>query len=190
MIRRAFSLLASLLLAVSLTACGGGDATIGGTLSGLPTSTTVTLQNNATESLSLSANGSFTFDDPIDSGDTYAVTVLTHPVGAYCSVTNGTGTVSTTDTAITDVVVACVMNASVAGTVTGLASGTAVTLSNGTTSLAIAANGAFAFPGVLTAGTTYSVTVAVQPAGQTCSVANGAGTVVSGTASAIVVTCA
>jgi len=55
--------------------------------------------------------------------------------------------------------------------------------------LAIASNGTFAFPGILAAGTTYSVTVSTQPAGQACTVSNGSGTVVTGTATAIVVSC-
>lgn len=178
-----------LLTSLSLSACGGGDASIGGTLSGLPDNTTVVLQNNATDNLTLSDDGDFTFSETVASGDAYAVTVLTQPTGAVCSVTNGSGTVGTTDVLIDDVTVTCVLNASIAGTVSGLASGTAVTLSNGSTTLAVATNGAFAFPGVLAAGTAYVVTVATPPAGQSCSVANGTGTVVSGSATAIVVTC-
>lgn len=63
--------------------------TIGGTLSGLPTATTVGLRNNGADDLTLSTNGAFTFATPVEP---YAVTVQTQPVGATCRVSNGTGT--------------------------------------------------------------------------------------------------
>ena len=71
----------------------------------------------------------------------------------------------------------------------GLAAGTAVTLSNGTVLLPIATNGPFPFPGTIVAGTAYDVTVAVQPVGQTCAVTNGTGTFGTGTVTNIAVTC-
>lgn len=181
--------LAGLSLALLLAACGGGDASLGGTLSGLPTGTSVTLQNNAANDLTVAANGSFWFSGTVAAGATYAVTVLTQPVGASCAVANGSGTIDSYGSDVSSVTVTCAANASVTGTVAGLAAGTSVTLVNGSVSLAIASNGVFAFPGVLTAGTSYSVTVATQPVGQTCTVSNGTGTVVTGTSTGIVVTC-
>lgn len=173
-----------------LTACGGaGDATVGGTLSGLPTSATVTLQNNGGDNLVVSANGRYWFGSLLASGKAYAVTVLVQPVGASCSVSNASGTIDSVGNDITNADVACTATASVTGTVSGLASGTSVTLVNGSLSLAVASNGAFAFPGVLQPGAAYAVTVGVQPVGQICTVTNGTGTVVSGTATGIVVTC-
>lgn len=183
------SVLTALASTALLVACGGGSASLGGTLSGLPSGTTITLQNNAANNITVSANGSFWFSGTLDSGSSYAVTVLTQPVGASCSVTNATGTIDSYGSDVSSVTVTCTATASITGTVTGLASGTAVTLANSGVTLAIASNGAFAFPGILTAGTAYSVTVSTQPAGQTCTVSNGAGTVVTGTATAIVVSC-
>ena len=181
--------LAGLSLALVLAACGGGNASLGGTLSGLPGNTSVTLQNNAANDLTVAANGSFWFAGTLASGASYAVTVLTQPVGASCSVANGSGTIDSYGSDVSSVAVTCVSTASITGTVTGLPSGTSVTLSNGSLTLALASNGAFAFPGVLTAGTSYNVTVSTQPAGHACAVSNGAGTVVTGTATDIVVTC-
>lgn len=178
-----------LAVVLALTACGGGEAGLGGTLSGLPSNTSVTLQNNGADNLTVSANGSFWFATTLAAGATYAVTVLTQPVGATCSVGNASGTIDSYGNDVSSVTVTCVSTASITGTVSGLASGTSVTLSNGSVSLAIASNGAFAFPGVLAAGTAYSVSVSTQPAGQSCTVSNGTGTVVTGTATAIVVTC-
>lgn len=174
---------------LSLAACGGGEASVGGTLTGLPDSTSIVLQNNATDDLTLTNDGTFWFSSAVSAGDAYAVTVLTQPVGASCSVTSGTGTVDSSGTDVSAVVVTCVRNATIVGTVTGLPSGTSVTLSNGTVLLPIASNGAFAFPGVLAAGTAYAVTVSTQPSGHTCTVSNGTGTAVANTSTAVVVTC-
>jgi len=44
-------------------------------------------------------------------------------------------------------------------------------------------------PGVLTTGSTYNVTIAVQPAGHACVVANGTGIVQANTAASVTVTC-
>lgn len=175
---------------VLLSACGGGDATVGGTLSGLPSGSTVVLQNNGANDLSLNANGKFEFSTVLASGKTYAVTVLTQPVGATCTVANASGTIDSLGGDVSSVTVTCTTTASITGTVSGLASGTAVTLANNGVSLIVASNGIFAFPGILAAGTVYNVTVSVSPAGQTCSVTNGSGTVVTGTSTAIAVNCA
>ncbi|MGY4830527.1 hypothetical protein ACVNIS_18295 [Sphaerotilaceae bacterium SBD11-9] len=181
----------SLLLTLGLAAClAAGSASVGGTLSGLPTSTTVVLQNNGGDNLTLSQNGSFTFSGTLDNGKTYAVTVLTQPAGAICTVGNGNGTIDSSGTDVTSVSVTCAVSSSLSGTVSGLNPGTSVTLINGSTTLPVAANGSFAFPGTMANNTAYNVTVSVQPAGQTCTVANGAGTFITGTATNITVTCA
>ena len=173
-----------------LAACGGGtdDATIGGTVSGLDSGAGLVLVNNGASNLAVSANGSFVFATELSTGQTYDVTVQTQPVGEACSVTNGSGAVDAVNN-VTNVAVACVGNASIVGTVAGLASGTSVTLSNGSVLLPIAVNGAFAFPGVLTVGSAYAITVAVQPAGETCTVGNGVGAVPSTDVVSITVAC-
>src|ERR1700734_390491 len=79
--------------------------TIGGTVSGLNTSTSVTLLDNGTNSLKVTANGSFTFTTKLASGATYSVTVGTQPTGETCTVTNGSGTVGSAN--VTNVAVAC-----------------------------------------------------------------------------------
>jgi hypothetical protein len=184
----------AVLLAAALTACLG-SVDIGGTLSGLPSGSSVTLQNNGTDNLTLTADGSFTFADAIGDGETYSVTVLTQPVGATCTVTSGSGTVSeSSSSSITSVVVTCTATAAITGTVSGLNSGFNLVLqnvgSNGTTDLTVTANGNWAFAGTPTSGSTYAVTVKTQPPGQTCTVASGTGTYTTGTATAVRVTCA
>ena len=84
-------------------AAGGGTYSIGGTVSGL--SGTVGLENNGGDPLSVSANGTFTFDSPLAQGASYSVTVTTEPTGQVCSVANGSGVVGSGN--VTNVSVTC-----------------------------------------------------------------------------------
>jgi hypothetical protein len=110
-------------------------------------------------------------------------------VGQTCSVANGSGTVDDLGDPVTSVAVTCTTSSSLGGTVSGLPAGTSVTLKNGGTLLAVAANGAFAFPGIEAAGSTYDVTVATQPAGHACTVSAASGTIVANVMASVVVTC-
>jgi hypothetical protein len=166
----------ALCTAFVLAGCGGGGAQVGGTVSGLASDTTVTLQDNGSDSLAVSANGSFAFATDVDGGGAYNVTILTQPVGQTCTVTGGVGSVDAAADPVSTVTVACVGTASVSGVVSGLAPGTAVTLSDGTAVLSVAANGPFAFAGILAPGAAYAVSVTTQPAGQTCAIVNETGT--------------
>ena len=179
----------ALCVAFVLAACGGGGAQIGGTVSGLASGATVTLQDNGSDTLDVTANGAFTFATDIDGNGNYDVTILTQPAGQSCTVTNGQGLVDATADPVSNVIVSCVTTASVAGVVSGLAPGTSVTLSDGTQVLSVAANGAFAFPGLLANGTAYAVTIATQPAGGSCVIANGTGIVSGATPIPVQVSC-
>jgi hypothetical protein len=65
----------------------------------------------------------------------------------------------------------------VGGELSGLGSGLSVTLlNNGSDSLTLGRNGPFTFRTALDAGAAYAVTVKTQPAGQTCTVGSGSGT--------------
>ena len=52
-----------------------GGYTVGGTLTGLPAGDTVTLQDNGSDNLTLSTNGTFTFPTALPNGQAYSVTV-------------------------------------------------------------------------------------------------------------------
>lgn len=75
--------------------------TVGGALTGLLAGKSVVLQDNGGDDLTLTANGTFTFA----TGATYDVTVLTQPTGEACTVTNGSGTIGSTN--VTNVAVLC-----------------------------------------------------------------------------------
>src|SRR5438309_811408 len=166
--------------------CAVDTFTVGGTVSSL--SGTVVLRNNGGNDLTVSADGSFTFSAPVAQGSPYAVTVLTQPAGQSCSVANGSGTVAEAN--ITNVAVTCAANTfTVGGTISGL-SGTVVLQNNGGDNLTISVNGGFAFAAALANASPYAVTVFAQPAGQTCTVANGSGTVAGANVTNVTVTCA
>jgi len=116
-----------------IASCGGGGSgggggggsnptyTVGGTVSGLAGSSLV-LQNNGGNNLTVGASGAFTFSTALASGSSYAVTVLTQPSSPSqtCSITSGgSGNVGSAN--VTSVQVTCVTNTySVGGTVSGL----------------------------------------------------------------------
>jgi len=88
-----------------LVTCARSSYSVGGTVSGLSGSGLV-LRNNGGDPLSISGNGSFTFNTRLADGSGYSVTVATKPSGQTCSVANGTGTISGVD--VINVSVTCV----------------------------------------------------------------------------------
>src|SRR5882672_12280108 len=120
-------------LAFLMVGCGGGSGagassappppppatySIGGTVTGL-TGSGLLLQTNQGDVVAVSAAGTFTFAIQVGTGAGYTVTVNTQPSAPAqdCTVTNGSGTVGTTN--ITTVAVDCstVAGYTVGGTV-------------------------------------------------------------------------
>src|SRR5437660_3779486 len=77
----------------------------------------------------------------------------------------------------------------IGGTTSGLG-GSVVLQNNGGDNLSISANGGFTFAAALTAYSSSAGTVLTRPAGQSCTVASGAGTVAGANITNIAVTCA
>jgi hypothetical protein len=178
-------------VAVACTTNTPQTFTIGGSVTGLATSTSLVLQDNGGDNLTVSANGSFMFATQVASGSAYAVTILTQPTGQTCTVAQGSGAVNAA--AVTTVSVTCASatsTPSVGGVVIGLTGGVTVHVLNGTDNVPVTANGAFTFPTKLASGATYSVSVGTpQPTGQTCAVQNASGTVGSSNITNVVVYC-
>ncbi|WP_462388688.1 hypothetical protein [Acidovorax sp. Q11] len=192
------------LAAALLAACGGGDDnnngstpppavgvfTVGGAVAGLGAGKTVTLQNLGTDDLTVSTDGNFVFNTRMDRGVAYAVTIKAQPAGQRCTVAQGTGT-ATAD--VSNVQVRCENLAAatftVGGAVTGLTGSGLVLQNNGRDDLGVAANGGFSFATAQAGGTAYAVTVKTQPGGQSCTVANGTGTVGSAHVTTVDVRC-
>lgn len=170
------ALLALVLLALS--ACSGGPSstptyTVGGTVSGLVPGESVVLSVGANAMVTVTQDGSFTIPHRLDAADLYTVTVQTQPDNEACTVDHASGQITAP---VSNVVVTCTQSVySVGGTVTGLSSGASVVVQNSSDMVTVSANGIFTFPTQVPADDYYGVTVATQPAGETCSVAGGIG---------------
>lgn len=70
-------------------------ASIGGTVNGLATGNSIGLLDNGANNLTVTADGAFTFTQTINYGSSYNVSISTLPTGQPCTLTYGTGTVST-----------------------------------------------------------------------------------------------
>ena len=171
---------------------GGGTSsyTVGGTASGL--SGTLVLRDNGGDDLTVGGNGPFTFATPVAAGAGYQVTVKTSPAGQTCQVTGGSGTIAAAN--VTNVAVSCTSGGggtssyTVGGTASGL-SGTLVLRDNGGDDLTVGGNGPFTFATPVAAGAGYQVTVKTSPAGQTCQVTGGSGTIAAANVTNVAVSC-
>jgi cysteine-rich repeat protein len=174
----------------------GGDAnlgpfSIGGTVTGLPSGGAgVVLANNGGDTLTVTANGAFTFATKLTAGQSYDVTVTTQPSDTQtCVVMGGTGTVVAGN--VTSIHVNCSTTAyTIGGTISGL-TGTVVLRNNGSDMLSVTSNGTFAFAMPLASGAAYDVTVLTQPSNptQSCTVGAGTGTVAMANVTTVVVHC-
>lgn len=99
-----------------MAGCGGsssqptsGQGNISVSVIGLLPSTSVVLQNNGGNNLTISANGTFSFNGVYTIGLPYAITVWTQPAGETCTVTsNSSGVIPN---AVVLVSVTCIPNA-------------------------------------------------------------------------------
>jgi hypothetical protein len=202
---RILGTLTTCLVLVVLGACsdddGGGSPptppppastfTVGGTVSGLSSGAKVTLQNNGGDSLTVTANGAFTFTAALAGGAAYAVTVSAQPGGETCKATSASGTVGSAN--VTSVEIACTATPlatySVGGTISGLTGTSQVTLElNGAGPLP-ASNGSFRFATMLASGASYAVTISTQPTGAICALSNATGTIAAANVGNVVVSC-
>ena len=162
------SLSASTTVAV---ACTSESYTISGTVVGMLSGQSVTLQNNSGDNLTVSSNTSFSFTTKVASGVTYLVTVLTQPTGQTCTPNLNSGVVSDN---VSDVSIICSYTVyTVSGNVSGL-SGTIVLQNNYGSDQTLTSDGNFSFK--VASSAKYNVRVKTQPNGK-CTVSNGSGTV-------------
>jgi hypothetical protein len=148
------------------------------------------LENNGGDALPIAAEGSFSFTTLIGPGQPYKVTVANQPTAPTqnCSISNGEGVAAGKDI---DVGVACATATyPVGGTVVGLDPNVSVTLqNNGGADVTVNGNLPFTFPAVQS-GKGYNVTFkSSTPAGTSCTVSGGSGTVVGAAVDSVVVNC-
>ena len=182
-----------------LCACGGGGGGGGGAPQTYPIMVTVVglagaglvLENGGTQ-LAVTSSGTITFQPGLANGAAYDVRIRSQPAqpSQLCTLSANVGVVNSVSPSVT---VSCTNTYAVGGTVTGL-TGQHLVLGNAeSATVTIDADGPFAFEGPLAVarGAAYSVSVVEQPIAfsQTCSVANGAGTVGDAAVTNIAITC-
>ena len=92
-----------------LAACGGGNQpaasySVGGTLTGLAAGNSITLTNNGTDKLTLTANGAFTFPAKLANAASYNLTISpATPTAQPCTSTDGSGTINAANIATLNV---------------------------------------------------------------------------------------
>src|SRR6185437_13559904 len=161
----------------AIAACHSGtdgsmDFTVSGTVSGLANGASVVLSDNGASSVTIAANGTFTFSSPVPTGGSYDVTVTTQPNGQSCAVTNGSGVDVAAN--VSNVSVVCsTQSFTIGGTISGLSGGAQVVLeNNGSDPLTLSANRSFTFTTPVPYDGSYVIAVATQPAGESCTVSN------------------
>ena len=205
-VRRTAAAVGLAALAAALGACGGGSGggsststattstttaaatyTIGGSISGL-TNEGLILANGTDTATPGTGDQAFTFSTALSAGTAYAVTVQLQPDALNCTVVNGSGTVGTAN--VTNVEVNCVSPAyTLGGTISGLRTAGLVLANGSATSSPGAGATSFTFATSLPTTSSFNVTVATQPTGETCQVTNGQGVILVSSVDNVVVTC-
>jgi hypothetical protein len=187
---------------VVVTCMNADLVAVSGMLTGLAPGDVLTLLDDSGDdgggdSLTLTADGPFTFAMPIMNGSTYSVTLQGNPTGPIaqsCAVTGGSGT-AVSDAGPTGVMVTCTTSTfSLGGTISGLASPGSIDLGSGVAGVGssfFGTNGPFQFAMQAPSGAMYNVTILGQPTqvNEVCTVANGSGVVGSANVSNVTITC-
>lgn len=180
-------------LALALAACGGkATFEVAGTITGLTNDGLVLAQGGSSVSPPANAT-SFKFPNHVEYGNTYAVTISTHPRHQNCSVGGGSGTAG--QLATIAVAVTCTQNSyAIGGSVAGYPTGSAGSLvltngSQGGTVAIVPGATSFTFSTKVADGSAYGVTVLTNPTGLKCSVANGTGIMGEAEVTNMAVTC-
>ena len=175
--------------------CSDLPLKVSGTVSGLADGGRFSIQNNNGDQTTISSNGPFEFASPIPKNGSFAATIVSQPVGQICSVNSGSGVGLVSDVSTLSIVCSDA-SYKLSGTVLGLVEKEQVTLFNNladATSVIAGplnpGNTAFAFKTPIAKNGSFSVTVATQPSGKTCTVLNGWGVSVFSDVSNISVVC-
>lgn len=181
---------AAVACALGLSACGGssGELLLSGSVAGV-TKSGLVLQNNGAHDLPIDAGAtSFYFKDLIPVDSDYNVTVKSMPSNVdHCDVSNAKGRSAFN---VTNVYVVCYLKThTLGGTISGLGDAGGLVLVNGTDKVTVN-------PGATTFSMTkvgeevpYGINILTQPAGKTCTVTNGVGTMGTADVTNVQVTC-
>ena len=176
-------------IANAVVTCSDRSYTVGGSISGLTVSGLVLA--NGTDTLPVSVGATtFTMPTAVAYTSSYSITVKTQPPGLACAVTNGSGTMPAGN--LTNVAVTCSGQPfTLSGSIGGLGNNTGLVLANGSDTLNVSSGAStFIMPAAVPFGGAYSIVVQSAPAGLTCTVTNGSGTMPASNVSNVTVTCA
>lgn len=185
---------AALACALALAGCGGsdGELLLGGSFSGV-TKAGLVLTNGdmrveVPASTAGNGSGTFYFPDLVGTDDEYDVKVAAFPDNTTgCEVINGKGRAAFN---ITTVQVICTFQThELKGSVTNL-TGEGLVLVNGSDRVAVGAGATGFTMAKVPEDAPYGVTILQQPANQTCTVANGSGTMGKNDVTNVTVSCA
>jgi hypothetical protein len=174
------TVLGSLIITMSAVApAAAANFTLSVTVTGL-TSGTLVMQDNKTDTLNFTTNTTQTFTQTYASGASYTVRVKTQPAGQTCTLSsNATGSI-TANTTVTATCSTTSTNDTISVAVTGLSSGSLVMQDSKNETLTFTSNSTQTFPTAYSSGSSYTVRVKTQPAGQTCTLSsNATGTITS-----------
>lgn len=175
-------------VATVAVSCTTDTYSVGGSVSGLVGSGLV-VQINGGGDLAIAANGSYAFPGVAD-GSGYTVTVSAQPTAPpqICTLTNGQGSVHGAN--VTNVAITCAGLHTVGGVVGNLHGALVLQLNGGNDLQVIPGNPSpFTFATLLADGSAYTVTVAQQPPGQSCTPFNASGTVAGADVTGVFVQC-
>lgn len=154
---------------VAVTCANSSNSyTIGVSVSGLSSGTSLVLQNNGSDNLTITANGAFTFSGNVQSGAAYAVTVFTQPTGETCSLGNNSSGTATSNVTINVTCSAGSTSYSISVSVSGLTSGTLVLQDDAGQQLSFTSSTTQTFSNTYVSGAQYAVRLVTQPTGETC----------------------
>lgn len=185
---------AALACALTLSACGGSDGNmvISGGFSGV-TKPGLILTNNGGSDLVVpptnTGTGQFYFPDLAETDDKYDVKVKGTNIpsnASKCEVFYGSGRVVYDVTGIT--VICTIKQHELKGTITGLTSANLV-LVNGSDKVTVPAGATSFSMANINEDAPYGITVLTQPDNQTCTIANGTGTMGANDVTNVAVTC-
>jgi len=182
---------AALACAIALSGCGGGDGDLllGGTVYGV-TKEGLVLTNNGGSDYAVPAQaggvGQFYFSEQISTDDRYDVQVKSRPSNVSdCTVTYGSGRAGYH---VTSIVVQCELKRhALGGTISNLRG--PLEIVNGSDKKVIAAGETTFQMTEIAEDAPYGVSVLTQPPGQTCTVANGSGSMGTALVTNIAITC-
>ena len=148
------------------------DFTISVTATGLKG--TLVVEDGPNDQLTFTTNNTQTFAKLYTSGEAYDVQIVTQPATQTCTLSsNASGTITGNVT----VTATCVNNFTISVKTSGL-TGTLVVQDDKLDSLTFTTNQTQTFATRYVSGSTYSVTIETQPAGQTCTLgSNASGTI-------------